>query len=151
MKHAASAHGRAEPALLHHARGNWQQERLGDRVYEPTIGSPRSANAWMMEDLLDKHGAIMDKYDPEKKVGLIVDEWGTWCDVEPGTNPGFLYQQNTLRDALVAGLTLNMFNAHCDRVQMANIAQTVNVLQAMILTDGAQNASDADLPRLRDV
>jgi alpha-N-arabinofuranosidase len=70
-------------------------------------------------------------------VGLIVDEWGTWYDVEPGTNPGFLYQQNTLRDALVAGLTLNIFNNHCDRVQMANLAQTVNVLQALILTDGA--------------
>ena len=69
---------------------------------------------------------------------MIVDEWGTWHDVEPGTNPGFLYQQNTLRDALVAGLTLNIFNNHCDRVQMANIAQTVNVLQAMILTDGAK-------------
>ena len=77
----------------------------------------------------------MDKYDPQKRVGLIVDEWGAWHDVEPGTNPGFLYQQNSLRDALVAGLTLNIFNNHCDRVQMANIAQTVNVLQAMILTD----------------
>ena len=77
----------------------------------------------------------MDKYDPQKRVGLIVDEWGTWHAVEPGTNPGFLYQQNTLRDALVAGLTLNIFNQHCDRVRMANIAQTINVLQAMILTD----------------
>jgi len=43
----------------------------------------------------------MDKYDPEKKVALVVDEWGTWFDVEPGTNPGFLFQQNTLRDAFV--------------------------------------------------
>jgi alpha-N-arabinofuranosidase len=68
-------------------------------------------------------------------VGLIVDEWGAWYDVEPGTNPGFLYQQNTLRDALVAGVTLNLFNQHCDRVKMANIAQMINVLQAMILTD----------------
>jgi alpha-N-arabinofuranosidase len=66
---------------------------------------------------------------------MIVDEWGTWYDVEPGTNPGFLYQQNSLRDALVAGITLNIFNQHCDRVKMANIAQTINVLQAMILTD----------------
>jgi alpha-N-arabinofuranosidase len=89
-----------------------------------------------MEELVQRHGAIMDRYDPHKRVGLIVDEWGTWWDVEPGTNPGFLYQQNTLRDAMVAGLTLNIFNAHCDRVRMANIAQTVNVLQAMILTDG---------------
>ncbi len=92
----------------------------------------------MMDELVTRHSAVMDKYDPEKRVALIVDEWGTWFDVEPGTNPGFLYQQSTLRDALVAGLTLNIFNAHCDRVRMANIAQTVNVLQAMILTDGAQ-------------
>ena len=89
-----------------------------------------------IEELVQRHGGVMDRYDPEKRVGLIVDEWGTWWDVEPGTNPGFLYQQNSLRDALVAGLTLNVFNAHCDRVQMANIAQTVNVLQAMVLTDG---------------
>ena len=85
---------------------------------------------------MTKHSAIMDVYDPEKRVGLIVDEWGTWYDPEPGRNPGFLYQQNTLRDALVAGINLNIFNHHADRVQMANIAQTVNVLQAMILTDG---------------
>jgi alpha-N-arabinofuranosidase len=77
----------------------------------------------------------MDRFDPQKRVGLIVDEWGAWHAVEPGTNPGFLYQQNTLRDALVAGLTLNVFNRHCDRVKMANIAQLINVLQAMILTD----------------
>ncbi len=89
-----------------------------------------------MDELVTKHGTIMDKYDPEKRVGMIVDEWGTWYDVEPGTNPGFLYQQNTIRDALVAGINLNIFNNHCDRVQMANIAQTINVLQAMILTEG---------------
>ena len=89
-----------------------------------------------MEELVTRHSTIMDKYDPEKKVGLIVDEWGTWYDVEPGTNPGFLYQQNTLRDALVAGINLNIFNNHCDRVQMTNIAQVVNVLQAVILTEG---------------
>jgi alpha-N-arabinofuranosidase len=71
-------------------------------------------------------------------VALVVDEWGAWHQVEPGTNPGFLYQQNTLRDALVAGISLNIFNRHCDRVRMANIAQTVNVLQAMILTDKAR-------------
>jgi alpha-N-arabinofuranosidase len=91
-----------------------------------------------LEELLQRHGGIMDRYDPEKRVGLIVDEWGTWFDVEPDTNPGFLYQQNTLRDALVAGLSLNIFNQYADRVQMANIAQTINVLQAMILTDGAK-------------
>ncbi|KAA0965617.1 alpha-N-arabinofuranosidase [Sporosarcina sp. ANT_H38] len=90
------------------------------------------------EELIKNHSIIMDKYDPDKRVGMIIDEWGTWFDAEPGTNPGFLYQQNTIRDALVAGVSLNIFNNHCDRVQMANIAQTVNVLQAMILTDGAK-------------
>lgn len=89
-----------------------------------------------MEELIDKHIEIMDRYDKEKRVGLIVDEWGGWYDVEPGTNPGFLYQQNTMRDALIAGINLNVFNKHCDRVKMANIAQMVNVLQAVILTEG---------------
>ncbi|TFG73092.1 MAG: alpha-N-arabinofuranosidase, partial [Anaerolineales bacterium] len=92
--------------------------------------------ALFMEELITRHANIMDRYDSEKRVGLFVDEWGTWHDVEPGTNPGFLYQQNTLRDALVAGLTLNIFNQHSDRVRGANIAQTINVLQAMILTQG---------------
>lgn len=88
------------------------------------------------EELVDKHSRIMDRYDPEKKVALIVDEWGTWFNCEPGTNPGFLYQQNTLRDALVAASCLNIFNNHSDRVRMTNIAQVINVLQALILTDG---------------
>ncbi|MBR5973818.1 MAG: alpha-N-arabinofuranosidase [Clostridiales bacterium] len=89
-----------------------------------------------MEELVTKHSAIIDRYDPDHKIGLIVDEWGTWYDVEEGTNPGFLYQQNTMRDALVAAINLNIFNKHCDRVKMANIAQLVNVLQAVILTEG---------------
>ena len=92
--------------------------------------------ALYMQELIEKHGAIMDKYDPEKNVGMIVDEWGTWFTAEPGTNPGFLYQQNTMRDALVAGITLNIFNKHSDRVKMANLAQMVNVLQAVLLTEG---------------
>jgi alpha-N-arabinofuranosidase len=92
--------------------------------------------ALFMEELVANHSNIMDRYDPEKNIGIIVDEWGTWFDVEPGTNPGFLYQQNTMRDALVAAVTLNIFNNHCDRVKMTNIAQMVNVLQALILTDG---------------
>ena len=87
-----------------------------------------------MDGSVSKHSAIMDKYDPQKRIGLIVDEWGNWFDVEPGTNPGFLYQQNTLRDAMVAAVNLNIFHKHCDRVKMASIAQMVNVLQAMILT-----------------
>lgn len=93
-------------------------------------------NTMNMETLIKRHGAIMDQFDPEKKIGMIIDEWGTWYDVEPGTNPGFLYQQNTIRDALVAGINLNLFNKNCDRVKMANIAQMVNVLQSVLLTEG---------------
>ena len=92
--------------------------------------------ALYIDELIRRHGAIIDQFDPEKKIGLSVDEWGTWFTVEPGTNPGFLYQQSTVRDALVAGINLNVFNKHCDRVKMACIAQMVNVLQAVILTDG---------------
>jgi alpha-N-arabinofuranosidase len=92
----------------------------------------------LLDGMIARHSEIMDRYDPEKRVGLILDEWGAWYDVEPGTNPGFLYQQNTLRDALVTGIALNILNNHCGRVHMANIAQTVNVLQAPILTDGAR-------------
>ena len=91
-----------------------------------------------MEELIRRHAAIMDRYDPDKKIGMIVDEWGCWHDVEAGTNPGFLYQQNTMRDAVVAGVTLNIFNKHCDRVKMACIAQIVNVLQSVVLTEGSR-------------
>ncbi len=93
--------------------------------------------AYKIEEIIRRHLEIMNRYDPEKRVDLIVDEWGTWHDVEPGTNPGFLYQQNTMRDAVVAALSLNIFNKHSDRIKMCNIAQTVNVLQAVALTDGA--------------
>ena len=89
--------------------------------------------AWMdRHRTLEDHGQVRSA---SKRVGLYVDEWGTWYDVEPGSNPGFLYQQNTLRDAVVAAINLNIFHAHADRVHMTNIAQMVNVLQAMILTD----------------
>ncbi len=91
--------------------------------------------ALRMEELVSKHEAVMDKYDPQKKLALVVDEWGGWYEVEPGTNPSFLYQQNTMRDAMIAGITLNIFNNHCDRVRMANLAQMVNVLQSVILTN----------------
>jgi alpha-N-arabinofuranosidase len=91
--------------------------------------------ALRMEELVTRHSTIMDKYDPIKKVALVVDEWGGWYNVEAGTNPGFLYQQNTMRDAMIAGVTLNIFNNHSDRVRMANLAQTVNVLQAVVLTN----------------
>ena len=115
--------------------GVWQKKgsstQFGEDEWHSTF-----ARALHMEELIVKHSAIMDRYDPERRVGLIIDEWGTWYDVEPGTNPGFLYQQNSLRDALVAGISLNIFNQHAERVTMTNIAQTINVLQAMILTDG---------------
>lgn len=92
-------------------------------------------HALRMDELVTKHSQIMDEHDPEQRIGLYVDEWGTWYDPEPGRNPGFLYQQNTIRDAVTAALTLNIFHRHADRVRMSLIAQTVNVLQAMILTD----------------
>ncbi|MES2443099.1 MAG: alpha-L-arabinofuranosidase C-terminal domain-containing protein [Pseudomonadota bacterium] len=94
------------------------------------------ANALRMDELVTRHSAIMDKYDPEKRVALYVDEWGTWWQDEPGETPGFLHQQSSLRDAEVAALTLNIFHRHTARVKLAAIAQMVNVLQAMILTDG---------------
>jgi len=92
-------------------------------------------NTLKMDQFIINNKKVMDKNDPEKTVGFYVDEWGTWFDVEKGENPGFLYQQNSLRDAIVAALNLNIFHKHADRVHMSNIAQMVNVLQAMILTD----------------
>jgi len=94
------------------------------------------ANSYRMEELVTRHSTIMDQYDPKKKIGLIVDEWGTWHQVEEGTNPGFLYQQNSIRDALSASMQLDVFHKHADRVYMANLAQAVNVLQSPILTEG---------------
>jgi alpha-L-arabinofuranosidase len=88
-----------------------------------------------MDDLIAKHSAIMDKYDPQKKIALAVDEWGAWYAPLPGSNPGFLVQQNSMRDAVLAALNLNIFARHADRVRMANIAQMINVLQSMIITD----------------
>ncbi|MEO5773566.1 MAG: alpha-L-arabinofuranosidase C-terminal domain-containing protein [Sphingomicrobium sp.] len=91
-----------------------------------------------MEEIVTKHSAIMDKYDPQKRVILAVDEWGSWYAPTPGSNPGFLVQQNSIRDAILAALNFNIFARHADRVRMANIAQMVNVLQAMIMTDGGK-------------
>ncbi len=133
----AESHGLMDGLSLHYytVPGEWSKKGSATDFDEKEWYKTLSKAA-DMDELIRKHGAIMDQYDPEKKIGLIVDEWGTWFDCEPGTNPGFLYQQNTMRDALVAGVTLNIFNKHCDRVKMANIAQLVNVLQAVILTDG---------------
>jgi alpha-L-arabinofuranosidase len=94
------------------------------------------AHTLRMEDYISHNSALMDRYDPAKKVGFAVDEWGTWYDPEQGREPGFLYQQNTLRDGLLAAVNLNVFHHHADRVRMTNIAQMVNVLQAMVLTQG---------------
>jgi alpha-L-arabinofuranosidase len=118
--------------------GDWDKKGSATQFGEPEWHSTL-ARTLHIEELIEKHSAIMDKYDPQKHVGMMVDEWGTWYDAEPGKDGktmGALYQQNTLRDAVVAGINLNIFNNHADRVQMANIAQMVNVLQAMVLTDG---------------
>ncbi len=124
---------------LHHysvPSGNWSKKGSATQFSEDEFFNTLK-NAWVMEELVTRHSTIMDKYDPAKKVALVVDEWGVWTDAEPGTNPAFLYQQNSLRDALVAAMTLSIFNNHSDRVRMANLAQTVNVLQAIVLTKGA--------------
>ncbi|MEF3303124.1 alpha-N-arabinofuranosidase [Paenibacillus sp. GYB003] len=117
--------------------GRWN-EKGSATEFDEKLWFATLKHTLFMDELIRRHDAIMTAYDPEKRVALIVDEWGTWYDVEPGTNPGFLYQQNTMRDALVAGINLNIFHNHCDRVRMANIAQLVNVLQAVILTEGAR-------------
>lgn len=129
---------------------NWQMQGLSLHFYSVQNWSRKGSatefdsNQWYsqmsfassMEELVTKHSEIMDKSDKDKRIGLMVDEWGTWWNVEKGTNPSFLFQQSSLRDAMTAGMNLNIFNNHADRVRMANIAQTVNVLQSMILTKG---------------
>lgn len=117
--------------------GNWGKKGSATAFTEAEYFNTMK-NCMVMEELVTRHSTIMDLYDPAKKVALVVDEWGIWTDVEPGTNPGFLYQQNSMRDALVAGTTLNIFNNHAERVRMANLAQTINVLQSLILTKGNQ-------------
>jgi len=121
-------------ALHHYSVINWNKKSSASDFNEEEYYTTMQ-RALEMEELVVKHSAIMDKYDPRKKVALVVDEWGGWYDVEPGTNGAFLYQQNTMRDAMIAGTTLNIFNNHCDRVRMANLAQIINVLQAVILTN----------------
>jgi len=128
-------HGMMWGISLHYYTTSWENHgsatKFGEKEYFETL-----ERCLKVETALDRHINIMDKYDPERKIALVVDEWGTWWDVEPGTNPGFLFQQSTMRDAIVAGLSLNYFNDRCERIRMANIAQTVNVLQSLIITDG---------------
>lgn len=122
---------------LHHYTlfGNWDVKGPATGFTESDYFTTLQKTLYM-EELITRHSTIMDRFDPKRKVGLIVDEWGTWYDVEPGTNPGFLFQQSTMRDALIAGMNLNIFNNHCKRVRGANIAQLINVLQAVIFTEG---------------
>ncbi len=129
------AGGRFDAIGLHYytITNNWQQKGSAT-AFDETQYAKTLATTIRIDDIITKHSAIMDKYDPRKRIWLALDEWGTWWDVEPGTNPGFLFQQNTLRDALVAALNFNIFVKHADRLKLANIAQMINVLQAMILT-----------------
>lgn len=121
-------------SLHYYSVNNWNDKgsatNFSDDEYYEIIGKTLE-----VEPVIARHCAIMDSVDPEKKIGLLLDEWGTWFNVEPGTNPGHLYQQNTMRDAIVAGLNFNIFHRYTDRLKMANIAQVVNVLQAMLLTN----------------
>jgi alpha-N-arabinofuranosidase len=114
---------------------NWQHKGaavgFGEDEWISTM-----AHTLVMDDFINHNVAALKRHDPDNKIALAVDEWGTWYDPEPGREPGFLYQQNTLRDALVAAINLNIFHQHADRVRLSNVAQMVNVLQAMILTEG---------------
>jgi len=131
----AGGQRRIQGLSIHYYCGSGKKKKLA-ASFDKEDWFYQMKRALRLDEVINKNIAAMDKYDPKKEVGLIVDEWGTWHKTEPGTNRQFLYQQNTLHDAIVAGLSLNIFNNHCDRVKMANIAQTVNVLQAMILTKG---------------
>jgi alpha-L-arabinofuranosidase len=130
-----SVGARVQGVSLHYYTlpGNWQKKGSATNFAQDEWFTVLRKTL-LMDTLIKKHVSVMNKYDKKKEISLMVDEWGTWYDVEPGTNPGFLFQQNTLRDALVAAVNLNIFNNHADRVKMANIAQMVNVLQALILT-----------------
>jgi len=121
-------------SIHHYSVINWSKKSSATNFTEDEYFRTME-QAYRMEQMINGNSEVMDKYDPQKKVALIVDEWGGWYEVEPGTNGAFLYQQNSMRDAMIAGLTLNIFNNHCDRVRMANLAQCINVLQAVILTN----------------
>ena len=131
------AAGRNMNGLSLHYYSVWDWKDKGSATeFDPELYYFTLGKALEVDNVITKHSQIMDKYDPRKRVGLLLDEWGTWWNVEPGTNPGHLYQQNTMRDAMVAALSLNTFHKHAARLKMANIAQIANVLQAMVLTEG---------------
>ena len=137
MMSKVGAHQMQGLSLHHYTVPTNQWQHKGDSVsfsedeYYNTL-----QHTWYMERILKDQEAVMQRYDNDHRIGLVVDEWGLWADVIEGTNPGFLYQQNTMRDAVLAAINLNLFNQHSSRVKMANIAQMVNVLQAIILTEG---------------
>ncbi|PCI53404.1 MAG: alpha-N-arabinofuranosidase [Alphaproteobacteria bacterium] len=138
IKNAKSTWAMQMDAISHHyytlPTGNW--EKKGSALgFDESEWFSALKNTLRMETFIKNNIAILDKHDPDKKVGFYIDEWGTWYDVAEGDDPGFLYQQNSLRDAVIAALNLNLFHQHADRIHMSNIAQMVNVLQAMILTD----------------
>ncbi len=127
-------HGMLEGLAVHHYSVIDWRKKGSDVDFSEQEYFTTMQRALQMDELLRGHTTIMDKYDPKKKVALVVDEWGGWYEVEKGTNGAFLYQQNTMRDAMIAGTTLNIFHKYCDRLKIANLAQAVNVLQAVILT-----------------
>lgn len=129
-------HGMLEGVALHHYSFVKWSEKGSATQYNEGQYFATLKTALRMDELVRRHSTIMDKYDPTKKIALVVDEWGGWYNTEPNTNSAFLFQQNTMRDAMIAGTTLNIFNNHAERVRVANLAQTVNVLQAVILTKG---------------
>jgi alpha-N-arabinofuranosidase len=135
----AGAAEHMEGYSLHHytlPTGSWTGSKGSATAYGEDQWISTLKNTLRMDEIVTAHSAIMDKHDPQKKVGLYVDEWGLWTDQEPGSTPGFLYQLNSVRDALVAAINFNIFHAHAERVRMGNIAQMVNVLQALLITDG---------------
>ena len=129
-------HGMLEGVAVHHYSVIDWKKKGSDKDFSEQEYFTIMQRALLMDELITRHATVMDKYDPKKKVAMVVDEWGGWYEVEKGTNGAFLYQQNTIRDAMIAGTTLNIFHKHCDRVRIANLAQAVNVLQAVILTKG---------------
>ncbi len=131
-----NSRGRFQGLSIHYysVPDGWSRPKGSSTIFDENAWFKTMQANLQMDEIIRGHEAIMDRYDPRKTKGLVVDEWGNWFDVEPGTNPGFLYQQNTLRDGLTAAIHLNIFNQHAERVKVANLAQMVNVLQSVILT-----------------